>query len=153
MAALGPRGRLCLPEEAEHLSGLPGEVLRLSVEPRPLQNGFTLEPAPGAVSTHLCLEIRYVLPVHNGYIQVPADLRRIADLDGKQIAYETRIGIADLAVRRSEEPLRGRDLTCLEPEGWLLLPQAFLRDLKEDWQVLLCAQLEPKPSFRLTYYL
>jgi hypothetical protein len=150
MVAIGPRGRLSFQEEAAALSRPPGESLRLVVEPGPFQRSFRLEPAESEVSAHLCLEIRYVLPVEKGYVRVPDDLRSIASLDEKLLAYETGLGTVDFDI--SSEPLGNRDLTCLGPDGSLLLPKAFLRDLKAEWQVLLSASVAPKLSFRLSHY-
>lgn len=133
IAAIGPRGTLSLPEEAAVLSRPHEGSLRLVVEPGPFQRSFRLEPAESEVSAHLGLEIRYVLPVEKGYVRVPADLRSIAGLDEKLLAYEIRMSTADFDIPVSSEPLGNRDLTCLEPDGSLLLPKAFLRDLKSEW--------------------
>jgi hypothetical protein len=153
MAAIGPRGTLSLPEEAALLSRPSEKSIRLVVEPGPLQRSFRLESVESEVSAHLCLEIRYVLPVERGYVRVPADLRSIAGLDEKLLAYETRLGTVDFDIPVSSEPHGNRDLiTCLGADGSLLLPNAFLRDLKAEWQVLLSARVTTKPSLRLSYY-
>jgi hypothetical protein len=150
MAAIGPRGTLSFPEEAAALSRPSEESLRLVVEPGLFQRSFRLEPAESTVSAHLCLEIRYVLSVEKGYVRVPDDLRSIASLDEKLLAYETGLGTVDFDI--PSEPLGSQDLACLGPDGTLLLPPAFLRDLKAEWQVLLSARIASKPSFRLSYY-
>jgi hypothetical protein len=151
MAAIGPHGTLILPEGALLLGHSPGDLLRLEVEPSPLQSSFSLEPAEKEVPAHLTLEIRYVLPVENGCIRVPADLRSIAGLDERLLAYETRLGMAEFDLPSSGEPLGHQGLTCLGLDGSLLLPNAFLRNLRPEWPVVLSARVGPKLSFRLTY--
>jgi hypothetical protein len=154
MAAVGPRGEILLPQEANGLAGAPGEQLRLIVEPGPAQNGFILEPAQKeSISAKLLLEVRYVLSVVEGYIRVPEDLLSILGLaEGSALAYKTSLAMVDFAAPGQSDSLIGRDLTVLGPGGMLLLTEAFLRDLTPEGQVLLTAAFNPDWVFRLTHY-
>lgn len=150
-AALGRDGTLCLPEEATSLRESPGQTLCLSVDGRPSQSGFSVERTGRTIEPCLNLEVRYVLPVKKGYIRVPADLCSRTGFDKGLLAYTARMGCADFALFGENDSLDGRRLASLGLDGSLLLPEAFLKDLKAEWRVRLSARIHPAPSFRLAY--
>jgi hypothetical protein len=151
MAAMGPRGELRLPAEAAALM-LPGASLRLLIDPAHGE-GFSLEPGGGwRADSTLFLEAVYVLPVEAGnQVRLPQEVLWALGLGGgDQLSCRTSPGTADFEPFTHLQPLAGRSLVVLGPEGALGLPGKLLRDLRPGWRILLSVTFNPKPALRMT---
>ncbi len=152
MAAMAPRGKLLLPEQAAPLAQ-PGTSLLLAVPP-PAGEGFTLEAAGGRrISAGLFLEAAYtLLPEAGAQVRLPEDLLWVAGLqEGDALTCETSLGQVDFEPFVESKTLERGALVHLGPGGTLRVPDSFLRELRPGWRIRLTAVFNPQAALRLSY--
>ncbi len=125
MAAVGPKGVLWLPEEAQALLGWP---LQFRFEIDPHTRAFVVQPYDARPHEwDGLLEAHYVLPILPGFqVMLPDDLLWVLDLfSGDPLAYEVRLNQVEYEIWESKAPPVGRSLIELGPGGLLPLPDAL----------------------------
>ncbi|MBW8874028.1 MAG: hypothetical protein JF614_03625 [Acidobacteria bacterium] len=152
MAAVGPRGALRLPEEAQAL--LAGGQVLLRAESHAWRGSFTLEPVGGRrLDPELFLEAGYLLPVLPGFqVMLPADLLWVLDIDkGDQLACKQSLATADFEPCELKKPPEGWQVVELGRGGLLALPESLRvpSALKPNAQVRLEVTLSPRAALRV----
>lgn len=125
LAAVGAKGVLRLPEEAETLRSGP---VMLHAEVKAHTRAFTLQPQDDRrIDMDWLLEAHYELPILPGFqVMLPDDLLWILDLGkGDQLAYETQMIVAKYVPWELRAPPEGLSLSELGPGGLLALPDAL----------------------------
>ena len=133
MAAIGPKGRLRLPDEAAALAAPPAGVLVLRASGKDADL-FELE-VKSKTPDRPFLRVRkeYTLPIVSGdRVILPADVLWLLGLpEGGRLACKTALHQADFEPASEVESLGDRTWIDLEPDGTLPLPASLRRILAE----------------------